>query len=263
MYPLTKEEIHFLKNMRDFGTTRPIILATGNGCRMPGFDTYAEALEVKKLSFQDSTLPDEGASQANPKSSISLSHLSLIRPKKKLHSSDHKYSSAASTQLQSIPKYEDAMIAKYVSGQFKKGKEAYMADFGGSKGMKHHRNNSMINLTHKGYKNHDFAVANKNRGEISNFQIPKLASLEEDRNEATNMDVTRLISPIAKDPSVSDTDKLNIDLEMDLSRSHRKNQGLQLNEAGMTQSRAFLVNKRPSLARNHRKTKSSLPEFNQ
>lgn len=185
MYPLTKEEIHFLKNMRDFGTTTPIILATRNGCRMPGFDTYAEALEVKKLAFQDDNQADDGVSQANPKSSISLSHLSLIRPKKRLQNSDQKYSSAASTQLQSIPKYEDAMIAKYVSGQFKKGKEAYITDFGGSKGFKHHRNNSMINLTHKGYKNHDFALANKN-SEISNFHIPKLKSLEEDRNEATN-----------------------------------------------------------------------------
>ena len=55
MYPLTKDEVHFLKNMRDFGTTTPIILATRNGCRMPGFDTYAEAIEVKKIgkSFED------------------------------------------------------------------------------------------------------------------------------------------------------------------------------------------------------------------
>ena len=77
----------------------------------------------------------------------------------------------------------------------------------------------MVNLTHKGYQNYDFALANQ-KTQIGNVQIPRLKHLEQDCNEGTNPDITTLISPIVKDQSIPDTDKLNLDYEIDLSRSN-------------------------------------------
>ena len=82
----------------------------------------------------------------------------------------------------------------------------------------------MASLTHKGYANYDFAIANKH-SQISEFPVPKLKSLEEHQQEENNPDFTKLVSPICKDPSMPDTYKLHLDLEIDLSKSHRDNRG--------------------------------------
>ena len=147
------------------------------------------------------------------------------------------------------------MIAKYVSGQSKKGQEPYLSDLG-TKNFKRKQNKSMASLTQKGFKNFDYALAIQTHV-ISDFQ--KLPNLNEDQNDGT--DSAQMVSPINQAVSFQDSDKLNLDLEIDLSQTHREYPGDIAEQKGQTLAKAFVVNRRPSLPKNHRKTKSSLPNI--
>lgn len=79
MYPMTKDEIHLLKNMRDYETLFPIIYATGNGKLRPGFDTYTDAIGVKKLYGKS-----HKRKSINYLLSASSQKFNLIQPRKKI-----------------------------------------------------------------------------------------------------------------------------------------------------------------------------------